>query len=318
MYIKRKDSTLRLWVLALIPTLLFFSLVAALYFRFGSCSTDSPVPNTSKVAIDFLCLYVRDVSEWGQYGDFIGGILNPIIGLITIILIIKSIKQTKDALVQNEQALSDSNNELKISNDALLTQKNLIEAEHRQNCFSSLILAIKSAMEKDKRINFLSDNKYSRAIRNSFVPEQADLWYLHAHFRQCAPYFQGVHIILNKETNREAKEMLFLFMISQLSIDYIFSYTTYLIEDGLNNLRAFAKRKTKKSKAQRKEAMYQYTMRINSAKQILDIFDIIEDEKTFIIIYKKIIADRIKAELNSKSAKIALAKTLEKRLYLYR
>lgn len=49
---------------------------------------------------------------WGEFGDFIGGTINPFIGLLTVILLVRSIRLTTDALKQNEEALEVSKDEL--------------------------------------------------------------------------------------------------------------------------------------------------------------------------------------------------------------
>ena len=45
-----------------------------------------------------------DHSEWGQFGDFIGGIVNPSVGLVTIILLVLTLRsQEKELREQREQ-----------------------------------------------------------------------------------------------------------------------------------------------------------------------------------------------------------------------
>lgn len=54
------------------------------------------------------CLIQRlsdDKSGWGQLGDYMGGLVNPVIGLLTIVLLVRSLRQ-------NEKALSLSKEEL--------------------------------------------------------------------------------------------------------------------------------------------------------------------------------------------------------------
>lgn len=56
--------------------------------------------------------FPTDKAEWGTFGDFIGGVTNPILTFITIVMLIRSLKLQKDAnksiLLQNEQVLKDS------------------------------------------------------------------------------------------------------------------------------------------------------------------------------------------------------------------
>lgn len=49
---------------------------------------------------------------WGEFGDFVGGTINPFIGLVTVVLLVHSIRLTISALKQNEEALNISKDEL--------------------------------------------------------------------------------------------------------------------------------------------------------------------------------------------------------------
>lgn len=53
--------------------------------------------------------------NWGAFGDFLGGILNPILSFAALIVLIKTIKQNEKALKQNEEALSQNAKEMKYS-----------------------------------------------------------------------------------------------------------------------------------------------------------------------------------------------------------
>ncbi|MEN0037683.1 MAG: hypothetical protein AAGC78_11465, partial [Cellvibrio sp.] len=51
-------------------------------------------------------------AAYGQFGDFIGGMFNPIVGLFTIYLLVSTIKQQNRALEQTEAALGHANSAL--------------------------------------------------------------------------------------------------------------------------------------------------------------------------------------------------------------
>lgn len=93
--------------------------------------------------------------DWGAFGDYFGGILNPIVGMATLVLIAITLKLTRKALIQNEKALKQAQialeqgekvirqnaDELKASRDELkesrIAQQKLadIEAENlKYNC----------------------------------------------------------------------------------------------------------------------------------------------------------------------------------------
>lgn len=57
--------------------------------------------------------------EWGQFGDFVGGLVNPFIGLLTIYLLVTTISQQSRALDQTEIALDHANKALEQNASAL-------------------------------------------------------------------------------------------------------------------------------------------------------------------------------------------------------
>jgi hypothetical protein len=69
------------WQVLLVAAL-FFGLVLLAYF----CKFHGMPSNKQEV--------------WGQFGDFVGGVVNPLIGLCTIWLLIGSLKQSHTALLQ--------------------------------------------------------------------------------------------------------------------------------------------------------------------------------------------------------------------------
>lgn len=50
--------------------------------------------------------------DWGAFGDYFGGILNPIVGMITLALVAITLKLTREALIQNEKALDQAKDAL--------------------------------------------------------------------------------------------------------------------------------------------------------------------------------------------------------------
>lgn len=72
-----------------------------------------------------------DASRWGQFGDFIGGILNPIVGICTLYWVISSVRTQRAELKDTKNALQEGNAaQLKRSFEetffALLNQHNQI------------------------------------------------------------------------------------------------------------------------------------------------------------------------------------------------
>lgn len=63
-----------------------------------------------------------DSESWGQLGDFLGGVLNPFVALLTVLILIRTIRQNQDVidisrkeLLASRQALDATIEELKIS-----------------------------------------------------------------------------------------------------------------------------------------------------------------------------------------------------------
>lgn len=62
-----------------------------------------------------------DTSVWGEFGDYLGGVVNPIIGFFTICLLAASLKQ-------NQHALAQSRRELELARDAIEQVKDVQNA----------------------------------------------------------------------------------------------------------------------------------------------------------------------------------------------
>lgn len=80
-----------------------------------------------------------DPESWGQLGDFLGGVLNPFVALLTVLILVRTVKQNQDVidisreeLLASRKALDATLEELKISRviqgatqDALSFQANI-------------------------------------------------------------------------------------------------------------------------------------------------------------------------------------------------
>lgn len=68
------------------------------------------------------------VADWGQFGDFFGGFINPIVGLVTIVLFAASLKQSQVAISHSEQALTQNEKILKATLEELKITRQTAEA----------------------------------------------------------------------------------------------------------------------------------------------------------------------------------------------
>lgn len=96
-----------------------------------------------------------DTSAWGQFGDFVGGTANPLLGFITIILLVLTI------IIQSKQ-LSISSRELELSRRELeLTRTELTRSAQAQELQEEALRAQAKSAEVSARltaINFMLVN----------------------------------------------------------------------------------------------------------------------------------------------------------------
>lgn len=82
---------------------------------------------------------------WGQFGDFVGGTLNPILSFITIYILYRtiilqqeSLEKTNDALTLSQNTYELSRTELSKSSEILATQNKLIQLQKFEGAFFEL------------------------------------------------------------------------------------------------------------------------------------------------------------------------------------
>lgn len=124
----KKDQTTKIPIL----TLLFFAIVGgclALYFYLSTfCGA-----NTTN------CELTAKLDQWGQTGDFFGGILNPFFTLVGLIFVGITIRQNQQALKQSETELQLSREELRKSSEALQSQVKTVERQRFETTFFQLL-----------------------------------------------------------------------------------------------------------------------------------------------------------------------------------
>jgi hypothetical protein len=94
-----------LWVAGSI----FFILLVCVSIHFSSA--ELPNCKGAKDPVGCTALYWAEYrASWGQFGDFMGGMVNPFIGLLTIYLLVTTIAQQSRALDQTESAIKPRGN----------------------------------------------------------------------------------------------------------------------------------------------------------------------------------------------------------------
>ena len=110
---------------------------------------------------------------WGQFGDFFGGTVNPLLTFLTICILINSIylqqkqlrislrelKLTKGELAENRQEMKNSN---------AIAERNILELEskHKREDFLTITKIISESIIKTLDSNFYSSSLFGYAIKN--------------------------------------------------------------------------------------------------------------------------------------------------------
>ncbi|MCD1600035.1 hypothetical protein [Rheinheimera aquimaris] len=74
----------------------------------------------------------KSVSDWGAFGDYIGGLLNPALSLISVVLILVTIKQQEFSLKQNAEQIEISIDEVRKSVSAQEIQARTAEEQFKE------------------------------------------------------------------------------------------------------------------------------------------------------------------------------------------
>lgn len=80
-----------------------------------------------------------DLTRWGQTGDFFGGVLNPMFGLLSLLALLATLRQTEKSQQQSEEELRLSREEMKRSADALSEQSRDLKQQTFERTFFELL-----------------------------------------------------------------------------------------------------------------------------------------------------------------------------------
>lgn len=116
-------------------------------------------------------------SDWGTFGDYVGGVLNPILSFISIIMLINSINLQREA---NNSLIVDSKRQSKLEEKRSFEVSfyNLIEAEREEFKQLELVLpygtfkSVKAVTELENYIsNYIDDNSASMSEISTVLGE---------------------------------------------------------------------------------------------------------------------------------------------------
>ncbi len=82
---------------------------------------------------------VNDKDKWGQFGDYIGGTLNPVFGFLSLIILLHVLRQNERALQMSKEELELTRKELKNSATALAEQSETLKIQRFEQTFFSLL-----------------------------------------------------------------------------------------------------------------------------------------------------------------------------------
>lgn len=127
----------------------------------------------------------ESMSQWGLFGDFVGGSVNPLFGLITIVLLVYTLKQNDLALQQAAEELTQTRDALsrgqaiQAATEKALSQQIAVAAESRDlnnaiSLFDSYSNTIEKILEDEQLRNHYRANGISRVFHSTF--EREKMW----------------------------------------------------------------------------------------------------------------------------------------------
>jgi len=80
-----------------------------------------------------------DNGVWGQFGDYVGGTLNPVFGFLSLVILLSVLRQNERALQMSKEELELTRQELKNSATALAEQSETLKIQRFEQTFFSLL-----------------------------------------------------------------------------------------------------------------------------------------------------------------------------------
>lgn len=192
-----------------------------------------------------------NIEDWAQFGDFFGGILNPIVGLAGISLLAYTLRQNQLALTMTAQELKASTTQLANSAQALSQQKELMEAETRERCFLTLLQQLREAQSEKHTVSFQGNSKNvaileiarhyakSRGLLSSVKPyeETIDTEVYVKKFQKLAPqllnYVPALYSIYLENKNKSKNNNLELLIVGTLHTHFIAALASSIADKNI-------------------------------------------------------------------------------------
>lgn len=106
-----KEAKLAVDTLGILVTVCFLGVLSGFYYWF-SVHLDRRVS--------------EDVSVWGAFGDFVGGTLNPLVSLFTLMIVCRAYLSQREELHDTKTALMDTSKATQIQNDLVKIQNQIV------------------------------------------------------------------------------------------------------------------------------------------------------------------------------------------------
>lgn len=87
---------------------------------------------------------IGDKGDFGAFGDFFGGVLNPILGFATVSILVWSLKYQVDELALTNKVLKETQNEAALSRQAMENQVEHLQKEAKLNELLRLMATMKT------------------------------------------------------------------------------------------------------------------------------------------------------------------------------
>jgi hypothetical protein len=88
---------------------------------------------------------------WGQFGDFIGGVLNPVIGLVTVLLVLRTLRETRAesarVRIHLEQQTADLAAQLRLAQDQDARNQRAAELTELHRCLDECTRLIEEELK---------------------------------------------------------------------------------------------------------------------------------------------------------------------------
>ncbi len=172
----------------------------SLYQRFMTAEPMSLVRSTLFVFLCLLVIYIvnfhggvsDDQGVWGAFGDFMGGVMNPIIGLYTLYILVQAYRTQRQELKETTEALQKTEAENRRTADAQEKQLELAKFQVKADELIKAATMVDAEMKADiasRKYQFLkSDPMYLGALIGKFrVYSENDLVKLGKRYSPSSP-----------------------------------------------------------------------------------------------------------------------------------